>query len=220
MTATTFSQPSSGDLGFLERLSLDGRVEAAIFATNAPLKISDIIDILQDETLTTKDVNLSVERLSAFYKERNGGFHLVQCPDGGFQFQTVPAARELMKRMFSQRPRPLSRAAQETLTIIAYRQPVTRSDIEFIRGVDAGSILKNLLERGLVRCVGRRDIAGRPMMFGTTDEFLRVYQISCLDDLPPIEAFQPSQDVVKKALGRLEMNDVQVDDLVLGQHTQ
>jgi segregation and condensation protein B len=119
-----------------------------------------------------------------------------------------------MERMFATRPRSLSRAAQETLAIIAYRQPVTRADIEFIRGVDAGSIIKNLLERDLIRCVGRREISGRPMLFGTTDEFLRVYQLAKLTDLPPLASFQPSYDT-QEALASLNIDDeVDIDAFV------
>src|ERR1700759_1099496 len=81
------------------------------------------------------------------------------------------------RKIIFKRPRPLSRAAQETLAIVAYRQPVSRADIEFIRGTDSGSIIKNLLERDLICCVGRKDIPGKPMLFGTTEEFLRVYRL-------------------------------------------
>ena len=116
----------------------------------------------------------------------------------------------LMERMFAQKARPLSRAAQETLSIIAYRQPVTRADIEYIRGVDAGSIIKNLLDRELIRCLGRKDDIGRPMLFGTTDEFLRVYQLSSLKELLPLESFQPSSETIKKAMDRIS-SEAKVD---------
>lgn len=197
---------SSQDLGFSEELSFLAKIEAIIFAAPTPIKLTEIVEILQDEAIITKDVMDAIDQLIRFYDERGGGFRLEHVKGCGFQFQTVKAASGVMERMFSNRPRPLSRAAQETLAIIAYRQPVTRTDIEFIRGVDAGSILKNLLERGLIQCVGRREVAGRPMMFGTTDEFLRVYQLRSLDDLPPLEAFQPSNDVVKSALGKLKLD--------------
>ena len=108
-----------------------------------------------------------------------------------------------MERLFSSRPRPLSRAALETLSVIAYRQPVTRADIEFIRGVDAGSIIKNLLDRELIACVGRKEDSGRPMLFGTTKEFLKVFSLNTLSDLPPLAAFQPSAEVVGDALKKM-----------------
>jgi segregation and condensation protein B len=116
-----------------------------------------------------------------------------------------------MERMFASRPRPISRAALETLAIIAYRQPVTRAEVEFIRGVDAGSIFKTLLERDLIKCTGRKEIVGRPMLFGTTDNFLTVFNLSSIKDLPPLESFQPSREMVQGAMEKLEG---QQDELV------
>lgn len=197
-----------------QELGLIGMAEAIIFASPEPVTISAMIDLLQDETLTAKELQEAIDNLSSSYEQRNGGVRLVYRKGEGYQFQTVPSASLLMERMFSQRPRPLSRAAQETLAIIAYRQPVTRSDIEFIRGVDAGSILKNLLERELITCVGRRDIPGKPLTFGTTTEFLKVYQLGSLDDLPPLDAFQPSTDVLKKNLARLDLPEPDIDALI------
>ena len=113
--------------------------------------------------------------------------------------------------LYMKKPRPLSRAAQETLAIIAYRQPTTRAEIEFIRGVDAGSIIKNLLERDMIVCVGRKEIAGRPMLFATTEEFLRVYNLASLKDLPSIESFQPEKSSINSALAELESKDLDLD---------
>jgi hypothetical protein len=108
-----------------------------------------------------------------------------------------------MEKQFSSRPRPLSRAALETLAVIAYRQKgskgVTRAEVEFIRGVDAGSIFKTLVERNLLTCTGRKEIPGRPMMFGVTDEFLKIFQLGSINDLPPLESFQTPQDVLDAA---------------------
>jgi segregation and condensation protein B len=156
------------------------------------------------------------------YRERGGGFRLENLRKHGYQFRTVQAASPLMARMFASRPRPLSRAALETLAIIAYRQPVTRADVEFIRGVDSGSIIKNLLDRELVACVGRREDAGRPMLFGTSAEFLKVFNLQSLDELPPLSSFQPAQDVIREAKSRLNhgFDDVESDvtQLIEGSH--
>jgi len=185
--------------------TIDGAVEAIVFASPKPISLSEIVELLEEEqAVTTQEVRDSVLRLQAFYEARQGGICLRLFGGVEVQFQTSDPFQPLMQRMFSRRPRPLSRAAQETLAIIAYRQPVTRADIEFIRGVDAGSILKNLLERDLVQCVGRKDEAGRPLLFGTTEEFLRVYGLSHLSELMPIESFQPERDKVEKALDRLD----------------
>ena len=165
--------------------------------------MGDILEILGDEAVTSKEVSEAIASLLKFYRGRKGGFRLENIRNG-YQFQTVPSAGQVMERMFSSRARPISRAAQETLAIIAYRQPVTRADIEFIRGVDAGSIMKNLLDRNLIKCTGRKEDSGRPMLFGTTDEFLQVYGLNSLADLPPLEAFQPSHEIMRNAMETIE----------------
>ena len=188
-------------------------VEAIVFAAKEPLRAAEIAEILGDQ-ITPQQVSEELAELSGEYRERSGGIHLVYIQDRGFQFQTVPTASILMERMFRQRPRPLSRAAQETLAIVAYRQPVTRAEIEFIRGVDAGSILKNLLDRDLVECLGRREEAiGRPMVFGTSPGFLSVYGLTSLKELPPLESFQPAPGSLDSAVQRL-------DEVALGEKVQ
>ncbi len=192
-------------LKFEEALDLKGKVEAVVFASAKPIKSSEILDILQplDESIRVKEIDKALTSLDREYQERSGGFKLVNLKGVGYQFQTCAAAAPIMERLFSSRPRPLSRAALETLSVIAYRQPVTRADIEFIRGVDAGSIIKNLLDRELIACVGRKEDSGRPMLFGTTKEFLKVFSLNTLSDLPPLAAFQPSAEVVGDALKKM-----------------
>lgn len=180
------------------------QIEAIIFASQNPISLPEIHTILELESLLQSDLATMIATLQDEHHARKGGFELIHIKGVGYQFRTVPDVALVMERMFTQRPRPLSRAAQETLAIIAYRQPVTRADVEFIRGVDAGSILKNLLDKNLIECVGRKEIIGRPMMFGTTPEFLRTYHLTSLEDLPPLDAFQPAVDVVKKALKRID----------------
>jgi len=176
----------------------------------AQLKVGEVLEILGEEA-TSKDVSDCISELVVFHKNRAGGF-ILEAVRGGYQFQSVLGASGYMQRMFSSRPRPISRAAQETLAIIAYRQPVTRADIEFIRGVDAGSIVKNLLDRGLIRAVGRKEDAGRPILFGTTEEFLMIYGLQDLDELPPLESFQPSSDTVKAGMDLIDEKDKPVFD--------
>lgn len=192
-----------------EALTLEGQVEAILFAAPKPLSVQDVFEILQDEDggPESGEIEGVIQNLLRLYRERNGGFRLEHEKGVGYQFRTVPAAAPLMERMFSARQRPLSRAALETLSIIAYRQPVTRADIEAIRGVDAGSIIKNLLDRELITCVGRKEDSGRPMMFGTSPEFLRVFRINSLDDLPPLSAFQPAPETMDEAESRLDIGE-------------
>ena len=191
-------------LPLAEGLRLDAKVEAVIFASQKPLKTMEIFDLVQGEaggTTTLKDVQECLSHLLEYYRDRAGGFTLRYTRGIGYQFQTVPAAAPILERQFSQRPRP----------IIAYRQPVTRAEVEYIRGVDAGSIVKNLLERDLIACTGRKEIAGRPMVFSTTQEFLKVFQLSHVKDLPTLESFQPSHEALQKALEKLEQGEQLVD---------
>lgn len=189
--------------GLKEELTLAGKIESVIFASPKPMRAVEIHELLMDQGYTLKEVQDTCDELIEFYRDRAGGFHLKYIKRMGYQFQTTPAAKPLMERQFSSRPRPLSRAALETLAVIAYRQKqskgVTRAEVEFIRGVDAGSIFKTLVERNLLTCVGRKEIPGRPMMFGVTDEFLKVFQLGSINDLPPLESFQTPQDVLEAA---------------------
>lgn len=196
------ASPEEG-LSLSEELTLAGKVEAIIFASPKPLRTVEIHELLMEQGYTLKEIQDALDEMSEFYRDRGGGFHLKYIKRMGYQFQTTPAAKPLMEKQFSSRPRPLSRAALETLAVIAYRQKinkgVTRAEVEFIRGVDAGSIFKTLVERNLLTCIGRKEIPGRPMMFGVTDEFLKVFQLGSINDLPPLESFQSPPDVIKAA---------------------
>lgn len=192
-------------------MRLEAKVEAVIFASQKPLKSSEILDLLGDPSITEQDIEQTLADLVNFYDERSGGFRLHYLKRLGYQFQTSDDAAAVMERMFASRPRPISRAALETLSIIAYRQPVTRAEVEFIRGVDAGSIFKTLLERELIKCTGRKEIVGRPMLFGTTDEFLKVFNLNSVRDLPSLESFQPSRELLQGAKQRLADEDDLID---------
>lgn len=203
------SVPAEEGFNLPEELTLSGKVEAIIFASPKPLRTVEIHELLMDQGYVLKEVQDALDELSELYRDRGGGFHLKYIKRMGYQFQTTPAAKFLMEKQFSSRPRPLSRAALETLAVIAYRQKinkgVTRAEVEFIRGVDAGSIFKTLVERSLLTCIGRKEIPGRPMMFGVTDEFLKVFQLGSINDLPPLESFQSPPDVIKAANEKIAM---------------
>ncbi len=190
-----------------EELTLSGKIESILFASPKPMRAVEVHELLLDNGYTLKEVQDACDQLIEFYRDRAGGFHLKYIKRMGYQFQTTPAAKPLMEKQFSSRPRPLSRAALETLAVIAYRQKgskgVTRAEVEFIRGVDAGSIFKTLSERSLLTCTGRKEIPGRPMMFGVTDEFLKIFQLGSINDLPPLESFQTPQDVLDAATQKI-----------------
>ena len=187
--------------------TLHASLEALIFASPKAISASEMEEILKEEEVTTEEVSEALSELVKKYAEGSYGFFIELTATGEYQFRTKQEFSPILERLFQAKPRTLSRAAQETLAIIAYRQPVTRVDIEFIRGVDAGSIIKNLLDRGLIKCVGRKEEVGRPMLFGTTQDFLRVFQISKLSDLPPLESFQPSKETMGTALEKIAGNE-------------
>jgi segregation and condensation protein B len=117
------------------------------------------------------------------YEARQGGFYLNQVA-GGYQIRTRSEYTQWIKRLLQPRPLRLSKAALETLAIIAYKQPVIRSDVEHIRGVDCGGVLRVLLERKFIRVLGRKEIPGRPLIYATTKRFLEVFDLKNLKDLP------------------------------------
>lgn len=130
-----------------------------------------------------------VEQLRCELEERNGGYRLMAVAEG-WQMATRPELAPFVRKLFADRATMrLSTAAQETLSIVAYRQPLTRAEIEQIRGVEVIAALETLLEKRLLKVVGRKETVGRPLLYGTTPEFLRHYGLRSLEDMPPIDSF-------------------------------
>ncbi len=165
-------------------------IESLLFVTDDPLSVDKIKNALG--IAEAAPVREALKELATEYEARGGGFYLNQVA-GGYQLRTRPKYREWIKRLVQPKAHRLSRAALETLAIVAYKQPIIRSDIEHIRGVDSGGILRTLLERKLIRVMGRREIPGRPLIYGTTKLFLEVFGLKSLQDLPTpkeIEEFE------------------------------
>jgi segregation and condensation protein B len=160
-------------------------VEAVLFAADAPLTAARIAEAagLPGQLIVSKAVRL----LNARY-EASGAAYRIEQLAGGYQMLTLPKYHQALSRLHkAQRHTRLSQAALETLAIVAYRQPVLRADVEAIRGVSCGEVLRGLLEKQLVKIVGRAEVLGRPMLYGTTRRFLEVFGLSGLDDLPRAE---------------------------------
>jgi len=158
-------------------------VEALLFAGSEPLDEKAIAAVIGAEV----DVRAVLERLAARYEGRGVRLERSQA---GWAFRTAPDLAPKLARI-DRRPRRLSRAALETLAVIAYKQPVTRAEIEAIRGVAPGrGVMDQLLELGLIAPRGRRDVPGRPVLWGTTPRFLDFFGLSSLDDLPRLEEFE------------------------------
>jgi len=140
------------------------------------------------------EIRKALEALKADYDDRQAGVCLVQVA-GGYQIRTRPEYAEWIQRFLKPRPQRLSAAAMETLAIVAYRQPIVRSEIEFIRGVDCGAVLRQLLERRLIRIAGRKPIAGRPLIYATGKRFLEVFGLNDIRDLPRLKEIESTAAV-------------------------
>jgi len=156
-------------------------IESLLFVAEEPLSIGRIKKLLNP--VDTAEIRSALEALIKEYDTRGGGFYLREVA-GGYQLRTRPAYNEWVKKLLQPKPPRLSKAALETLAIVAYKQPIIRSDVEHLRGVDCGGVLRVLLERSLIRVLGRKEIPGRPLIYGTTKRFLEVFDLKDLTDLP------------------------------------
>ena len=162
---------------------LQAALEAVLFTCDKPLSFELIQSALGGPPAGA--VRGALSNLARSYESRGAGIRLVEV-SGGWQLRTVARAAAYVSRVRGVKPVKLSKAAVETLSIVAYRQPVTRSEVEGIRGVDCGGMLRMLLERGLLKVLGRRDEPGRPLVYGTTPEFLEMFGLRDLSDLPTL----------------------------------
>ncbi|OHB67030.1 MAG: SMC-Scp complex subunit ScpB [Planctomycetes bacterium RBG_13_62_9] len=163
---------------------MESVLEAILFATDEPLTESKLASIVET---TAKQVRESIESLNEKYKTNNNAFRIEQIA-GGYQMLTLNTYNLWLKKMVRARgDNKLSPAAMETLAIIAYKQPIIRADVEAIRGVAVGEVIRSLMYKGLVKIIGRAEILGRPMLYGTTKKFLEVFGLNSLKDLPKAE---------------------------------
>jgi segregation and condensation protein B len=174
-------------------------IEALLFSAQKPLSAKELVDVLRgagsDEELIPNEfarvreaeVAAALEQLKAEYVEQQRAFQLVERAEG-WQLVSDPAYATWVRQLFpAPKPARLSAPALETLAIIAYRQPITRADVEAVRGVTIDGVLQTLMERGLVKIAGRADIPGRPLLYQTTEFFLDHFGLRTLDELPNVE---------------------------------
>jgi segregation and condensation protein B len=165
-------------------MTVESVVEAVLFASDEPLTEARLANIVET---SVKQVRQHIESLNDKYQASGNAFRIEQIA-GGYQMLTLSPYNHWLKKLLRARSdSKLSPAALETLAIIAYKQPVIRADIEAIRGVAAGEVLRSLCYKGLVKIVGRAEVLGRPMLYGTTKKFLEVFGLNTLKDLPKIE---------------------------------
>ena len=162
-------------------------VEALLFVATEPLSLDRLRDLL--DGVERSRLSAAIDDLRETYRRGNHGLAIVEV-GGGYEMVTVAEAAPWIRKMAATKSAPrLSKPALETLAIVAYKQPLTRPEIEAIRGVDVAGVVKTLMDRRLVKIVGRKDVAGRPMMFGTTKEFLQAFGLKDLSDLPTLRDF-------------------------------
>ena len=169
-------------------ISLEQRVEALVFASERPISESRMKTVLgiEDED-ATKQIKEAIDSLNESYVKNARAFRIERVA-GGYRPLTREEFAPLVSRLHADRQQQkLSQAALETLSIIAYRQPVMRAEIEVIRGVACGEVLRSIMEKRLVKIVGRAEELGRPMLYGTTRDFLNIFGLASLDDLPDVQ---------------------------------
>lgn len=173
-------------------------LESVLFVAPQPLSIDQLYETTG---IDREKIQKALESLAADRREGVAGVVLTEVA-GGWQFRTAPESSEYVRRFLKVKPQRLTRAAVETLAIIAYRQPVTRAEIEDIRGVDSGAVLKALLDRRLIKIVGKKEEVGRPLLYGTTREFLEFFALKDLNALPTLREFheltEESREIIEK----------------------
>ncbi len=166
-----------------EQTTISRIIEAVLFASDTPVETKSLLEIvegLSDET-TLLDI---IDTLNTEFRETGRTFRIVEVA-GGFQFESLPQYGRYVERLYHSRSRPkLSRAALETLAIVSYKQPISRAGIEALRGVDSDASVRTLLNRDLIEVVGRGETVGKPMLYGTTKEFLRYFGLKDIKDMP------------------------------------
>jgi segregation and condensation protein B len=163
---------------------LEGIIESLLYASDRPLGLADLKRLVGE-----RDGKKITEAMAALQARREGGGVVIISAAGGWQLRTNPENAPWVGKLLAGKPVRLSRAMLETLSIVAYRQPVTRPEIDDIRGVDCGPVLKTLLDRGLIRIIGKKEEVGRPLLYGTTPEFLRTFSLRDLTELPTLREF-------------------------------
>ena len=172
---------------------IKGVIEALLFTSEKPVALEQIRDVLTG--VDVHDIRAMIHALQQEYQERKSGIAIVEIA-GGYQMLTNSDYASYIKKFYhSTHKEKLSKPALETLAIVAYKQPVSRMDIELIRGVNSDGVVVHLLSKGLIKIIGRKDVPGRPYIYGTTKEFLEYFGLKSIEDLPKLEDFSSLQPV-------------------------
>ncbi|MBU2044419.1 MAG: SMC-Scp complex subunit ScpB [Candidatus Omnitrophica bacterium] len=161
-------------------------LESLLFINERPVEVNELLDVLE---VGKKEIEAAASDLIEEYKQRQSGISIVKVA-GGYQMCSTPDNEPWVKKMYQERTKQkLSTASLETLAIVAYKQPITRIEVEAIRGVNIDGVVKKLTDAGLIKIGGRKDVVGRPFLYITTRKFLEYFGINSLKDLPKLEDF-------------------------------
>lgn len=172
--------------------NLISAVESILFSADRPIHLEKIREVFGEEGPSPEEIKAQIENLKTRYQDSRFGFELREA-QGGYQFTTKVENAEYVRKFLQMKPFRVGRSALETLAIIAYRQPVTRAEIDQIRGIDSSHLLRVLMERGLVKMDGKAEVPGRPVQYGTTPKFLETVGLSSLGELPPLSELDQLQ---------------------------
>lgn len=167
--------------------SLRTIIESLLFVHDQPLSVDRLCLILEE--YERPDIRGALEELVEEYDAADRGIVLVQVA-GGYQLRSCPEHADYIRRLTKSKGVKFSQSALETLAIIAYRQPVTRAEVEYLRGVDSGGVMKSLLEKKLLKILGKKDVPGKPLIYGTSREFLELFGLKDLAALPTLKEIQ------------------------------
>jgi segregation and condensation protein B len=201
----TREEAEGGELPSTES-DLDAIVEALLFVADKPMRPAELAERAHCAPEALRE---SILRLQEVYASR--GIRLVAVA-GGFAFRTAPEVAEYVREATAQKPVKLTRAQLETLAILAYRQPMTRPEIDDVRGVDSGPVLKLLLERHLVRILGKKEEPGRPLLYGTTSTFLELFNLRSIRDLPTLREFTELTEESRRTMEKKLMGEEPAPD--------
>lgn len=188
-------------------------IEAALFATTVPMSIKKLINVFPEhEQPSAETIQAVLDELTADYADR--AIELCQVASG-YRFQVRQECTILLDRLLEEKPKPYSRAFLETIVLIAYRQPITRAEIEDIRGVSVNpAIIKTLLEREWIRIIGHKDTPGRPALYATTREFLDYFNLKSLKELPPLVQLVQLDVIENKINLDTEAASIPLEDMI------
>jgi segregation and condensation protein B len=171
----------------MEREDVKSILESLLFVADGPLTLQRLTEVIDGSG--KDEIRSILEELNNELQNNRRGIRLVEVA-GGYQLRTAKVNADWVKKFLGGRPARMGRATLETLAIVAYRQPITKAEIEAIRGVDVDGVITTLLERNLVRAVARKDVPGRPFLYGTTPEFLELFNLKDLAQLPTLKEME------------------------------